>query len=199
MIELKIPQKQIEKLRQLGKVGENNLFCFLGFTFNLQTKELHDVLQENALVKTLEVKDPTMHQQITELLYKYAHANRKERTGKLVKFKNFPGGYAYENAFNRRAAKPIAKVFGSCPNDLGEAAKLIGGKLLGHGESSVEVTALEGIPITYILWTDEELPPSANILFDETASNYLNVEDLSGLTELATWRLTFAKTLLKKI
>jgi len=75
---------------------------------------------------------------------------------------------------------------------------MLGGKQLGHGDCSVEIEMLKGIPITIVLWTDEELPPTANVLFDESAGKYLNVEDLSGLSDLTTWRLSVAQSLLKE-
>ncbi len=197
MTKLDFLPEQLSKLKQLTDNGEDRIFRFLGFSLDLETSEFHDVLQEDALRTTLELKDPTMHQQITELLIKYSQVSKKSRSGKLVKFKDFPGGYAYENAFFRRAVEPIAKTFGRNPDQLIQAGQLLGGKTLEYGQSSVEISALHGIPITYILWTDEELPPSANILFDDTAGNYLNVEDLAGLTELTTWRLSIAKSILK--
>lgn len=197
MTKLDLLSEQLSKLKQLTEPGKEGILSFLGFSLDLQTSEFHDILQENASRAKVEMKDPTMHQQITELLFKYAQASWIGRSGKLVKFKDFPGGYAYENAFCRRAIDPIVKTFGRTPNRLIEAGKLLGGKPLNYGQSSIEVNGLEGIPITYILWTDEELPPSVNILFDDTASNYLNVEDLSGLTELTTWRLTIANSILK--
>ena len=137
----------------------------------------------------MELKDPTMFSQITELLVNYSKATKTPQTNNLVKFKTFPGGYAYENAFTRRAIKPIEQVFGNSPEKLVEAAKLLGGKPLNYGQVSTQIFALPQIPLTNVLWTDDELPPSASILFDKNAGNYMNVEDLSGLAELTTWRL----------
>jgi hypothetical protein len=197
MTKLNLLPEQKGRLRQLAEIGNDNLFRFLGFSLDLETGDFHDVIQESSSTNVLELKDPTMHQQITELLSKYSQSNKTSRSGKLVKFKDFPGGYAYENAFTRRAIDPISKIFGKNPDELIKAANLLDGKRLGYGSASVEISALEGIPFTYILWTDEELPPSANILFDETASTFLNVEDIAGLAELTTWRLAIAKSILK--
>jgi hypothetical protein len=47
------------------------------------------------------------------------------------------------------------------------------------------------------LWADEDLPPSVNLLFDQTACGYLNAEGLANLAELASWRLLLAKKLKK--
>jgi hypothetical protein len=195
MINLNLTPEILATLKMAANTTEGNCFGFLGFSLNLQTGDLQDVLQQK--VAQPKVKDPTMHQQIAELLTKYALAGKHDRSCKLVKFKDFPGGYAYENAFQRRAVEPLAKLFGKDPQMLIEAAKLLDGKQLGHGDCSVEIEMLKGIPITIVLWTDDELPPTANALFDESAGKYLNVEDLAGLSDLTTWRLSVAQSILK--
>jgi len=189
---LKLREEQLKKIRQLAKVGENNTYQFLGYALNLETKQFHDLLQKN-----------TMHndwivQNITVLLAHYSLANDVAKTGKLVKFKDLPGGYAYDHAFTQRAVDPVAQAFGSNPAELSEVAMLFGGKKVNYGDLSVEIPALEGIPIVYILWVTPEFPASANLLFDESASCFLDTESLSGLGELTTHRLLKAQSILKE-
>ncbi|XHH07706.1 MAG: DUF3786 domain-containing protein [Candidatus Bathyarchaeia archaeon] len=194
MVNLNLPQETLDRLKFAINNQENSV-RFLGFNLNLQTGDLQDDLQQ----KTVEpkVKDPTMYQQIAELLIKYALAGKHERVGRLVKFKDFSGGYAYEVAFQRRAVEPIAKLFGRNPLELIKAAEQLGGKQLSHGDCSVEIEGFPCVPLTIILWADEELPPTANVLFDESAGKYFNVEDLAGLSDLTTWRLSLAQSKLK--
>lgn len=194
MTKLDLSTETLQRLKHL--TNKSNEFVFLGFSLDLQTGDFQDLLQKES--PSPKLKDPTMHQQIAELLLKYALAGKQSLTGKLVKFKDFPGGYAYENAFHRRTVEPIGKLFGRNPQELIKAAEMLGGKQLGHGDCSVEIEMLKGIPITIVLWTDEELPPTANVLFDESAGKYLNVEDLAGLSELTTWRLSVAQEILKE-
>lgn len=117
-------------------------------------------------------------------------------TEELTKFKDLPGGYAYEGAFDKRAIQPIADVFGEKPTELCKAAAYLNGKYLDHGDASAEIPALKGIPLTYILWGKEEYPASASILYDQSASNYLPTEDLAVLGEITTMRLITAKNIL---
>ena len=168
-------------------------FCdFLGFTLNLETGTISDKLNSNSNQDASE-----KHIQIfAALLGHYALANPTPLTGKLVKFKDLPGGYAYEGAFAQRAIEPIAEVFGEKPEELPTVARLLGGLSLNLGDSSVEINALKGIPLTYILWKKDEFPASATILYDESASNYLPTEDLAGLGELTTSRLIEAKKIM---
>ena len=185
-----------ETLSKLKPIANADVLRFLGFALDLQTSDFQDVIQQDLAQQQL--KNPTMHSQIAELLTTYSKAEKQDKTGRLVKFKDFPAGTAYENAFHHRAVEPIAKLFGKNPQRLIEAGELLGGKRLSYGECSVEIMALDGLPLTYILWTDEELPPTANILFDESAGKYFNVEDLANLADLTTWRLSLVQSILNQ-
>jgi hypothetical protein len=189
---LNLREEQLKKIRHLAKVGEDNTYQFLGYSLNLETKQFHDLLEKGTVHSDWSV------QNMTALLAHYSLANETAKTGKLVKFKDLPGGYAYEHAFTQRAVEPIAQAFGSTLAELAEAAKLFGGKRVNYGDMSVEIPALEGIPIVYILWVSQEFPVSANLLFDKSASCFLDTEALSGLGELTTHRLLKAQSILKE-
>jgi len=118
--------------------------------------------------------------------------------GKLVKFKDLPGGYAYEGAFIKRAIQPVEYVFGESIESLVKAAELLGGFKLEFGDTSVQITTLKNIPLTYILYGTGEFPASSNILYDESASYYLPTEDLAVLGEITTMRLIEAKEMISK-
>jgi hypothetical protein len=193
MVNLNLSQEILDKLKWIVGNSEN-AFCFLGFNLDLTTGDLHDVLQQK--VASPQVKDGTMYSQIAELLTKYTFVSAPVRVGKLVNFKDFSGGYAYENAFCRRVIEPIVTLFGKTPQDLLKAVELLGGKQLEHGDCSVEIEAFPGIPLTIILWTDEELPSTANVLFDESSGKIFNAEDLALLSDLTVWRLSIAQTLI---
>lgn len=193
MIKLNLQTQTLQKLRHLINPQKNNVYDFLGCTLNLETGTISDKLSSNSVGNINE-----RHIQIlATLLAHYSLANPTPLSGKLVKFKDIPGGYAYEVAFNQRAIQPITEVFGEKPEELPEAARLLDGLCLNLGEFSVEVTALKGLPLTYILWATGEFPASASILYDESASNYLPTEDLAVLGELTTSRLLDAKQFLR--
>ncbi|NLF88402.1 DUF3786 domain-containing protein [Candidatus Bathyarchaeota archaeon] len=195
MVTLNLAPEQRLRLQNLAGTQNGEAFRFLGFSLNLQTGEFIDELQKGAADP--EVSNPTMHHQITELLLEYSGAAKKILSRKQVKFRMFPGGIAYENAFLRKAVDPIAKIFAAQPELLVAAGVLLGGRKLELGQASVEISAFNLVPITYILWVDEELPPTANVLYDESANSYLNAEGLANLAELTTWRLILAQKLLK--
>jgi hypothetical protein len=188
MINLNLPPQTLQKLKQQINLQNPN-YQFLGFTANLQIGTLTDNLnQTNFEAFSIKV--------IPVLLDHYTQGKPTPLTGKLIKYKDIPGGNAYEGAFIHRAIEPIAEVFGETPEKLLKAAELLGGNNLKYAEASFMVEALKGIPLTYILWRADEFPAQVNILYDESASNYLPTEDLAVLGELTSIRLMQAKKLL---
>ena len=173
---------ELARLERLSYSNKRRLE-FLGYAVDLETGKVHDRLREAAICSE------ATFQLLTILLRHYSAANPVGRIGKLVKFRDLPSGHAYEAAFVQRAIKPIERTFSDKTATLVEAAKPLGGTELRYGDASVEIPALKGIPIVYILWGRDEFPASATALFDESASSYLPTEDLAVLGELTTQRL----------
>jgi len=188
MIKLNLNGETLTKLQHLTGTSS---YEFLGFTLDLKDGTLTDNLSK--LEQTL---SEWAIQILTVLLAHYTSASPIAQTGKLLKFKDVPGGYAYEEAFSKRAIEPVADCFGENPDELPKAAKALGGIQLEIGDASAQIPALKGIILTYILWGTDEFTASANILYDASASNYLPTEDLAVLGEITTLRLIEAKKLL---
>jgi hypothetical protein len=161
---------------------------FLGFIINLEGGEIEDNLAQPGA----KLNDWTI-EALSTLLTHYSSATLTPPSEKLVKYKDLPGGCAYDGAFIKTAIQPIADVFGENPKELIEAASELGGKPLSYGDASAEIDALKGIPLVFIVWEKEEYPAAASILYDQTASKYLPTEDLAVLGEIATSRLIQAK------
>ena len=190
MPKLNLKSEHLEKIKALANVKDGKRYEFLGYSLDLEKGIFHDLLSKDSRHTEWQI------QMMSVLLAHYSQATKTPTTGNLVKFKDLPGGYAYERAFNQRAIQPIAQAFGDNPAKLIEAAQLLGGKPLGYGDASVEVSALEGLPITYIVWGAHEFAASASILFDSSASSYLPTEDLAVLGEVTTARLVDAQKVL---
>jgi hypothetical protein len=124
------------------------------------------------------------------ILHYLAMAKGSPLSGKLISYKQLPGGTAYFAAFSQRAITPLVKHFGSNPEPLLSAAAKLGGSAAGHGDVSVTISAFPRVPITLVLWTgDDEVAPNGNVLFDANASDYLPTEDLAVVSESIVWRL----------
>ena len=175
---------ELETRQKIKRLTGTDGYKFLGFTIDLDKNTITDNLPN--LVGNLSERTTQI---LTTLLGHYSLANPIESMGTLVKYKDIPGGYAYEDAFIKRAIDPIVEVFGEEPKNLLGAVDLLGGTKLTLGDASLEIPTLKGIPLTYILWGKEEFPASANILYDVSASSYLPTEDLAVLGELSKQRL----------
>ena len=183
-MKLKITENELKRLRLCVELKSVSLqFEFLGYKVDLESGEISDTLEANSQLAQGE------SDLLQTLLTHYCKADPVERAGKLVKFAGLPGGQAYEKAFLKRAVEPIADTFGEKPEELSECAKALGGVSKAYGDASVEISALPGVPLIIILWETNEFPAQASILFDESASHYLQTEDLAVLGELATFRL----------
>jgi hypothetical protein len=124
------------------------------------------------------------------ILHYFTGAKGTPATGKLIAYKQLPGGISYFPAFSRRAIAPFVKHFGRSPELLIKAVTKLGGHEADNGDVSVTVNAFDHVPITLVLWRgDEELAPNGNILFDANISDYLSTEDVTVLTETIIWKL----------
>lgn len=127
----------------------------------------------------------------TLILHYVVGASDAKPTGELVSFRDFWGGDAYYGAFISRAVEPIRKAFTESPSALPTAAKKLGGREASLGDVSVEIPVFPKVALTIVIWKgDEEIPGSANVLFDRVAGSILHTEDLAALGELVARVLT---------
>ncbi len=114
------------------------------------------------------------------LLHYLAYAKDIGLEGKLISFRELRGGDVYYNAFQRRATHPLADVFGNNVEALRAAGEPIRATKKSHGDISIEIDVFPKVPVTVILWEgDEEIPPSSNMLFDESIKELLPTEDVA--------------------
>lgn len=111
-------------------------------------------------------------------------------SGNLKHFREFKEGTFYEPAFNRRTKDILIKVFGQSSGAMIAAGEKLGGTALDTGDASVRLPYFPYLPITCIVWEgDEEFPPEASVLFDETADLYFSAEDMAVAGQMAVLEL----------
>jgi Domain of unknown function (DUF3786) len=124
------------------------------------------------------------------ILHYFTGAKGTTATGKLIAYKQLPGGISYFPAFSQRAIGPLVKNFGKSPELLAKAAAELGGREVDYGDVSVTINAFDRVPITLVLWKgDEEIAPNGNTLFDANIPDYLSTEDVTVLCETIIWKL----------
>ena len=141
----------------------------------------------------LSLADSTAEVPLTDkilILHYFNHAQGTEPTGKLITFKQVPGGISYYPAFFQRVVSPLAGHFGKQPDLLLRAAAHFGGSKAELGDVSATINGFPHVPITLALWQgDDEVPPSANVLFDANITDYLPTEDVVVLCGNLVWRM----------
>jgi len=101
-------------------------------------------------------------------------------SGKMLSFKDLPSGLFYFSAFRQRSLQPLIETFGKRPGSLLAAGEALRAEKIAQGDAGITVKVFPMLPLSIIIWKgDEELPPEATILFDATASQRLETEDLS--------------------
>ncbi len=124
------------------------------------------------------------------LLHYLIGAKPKMLRNKLISYRELPNGMVFYNAFKNLAIDPIAHNFGNDIKGFEERGLKLGGQRANYGEISFEFSIFPRVPVTYILWTgDDEIPASANILFDLSALEHLHTEDLAEVGEVITHQL----------
>jgi len=124
------------------------------------------------------------------LLSRYAEAKQVPPIGKLVSFRQIPGGRAYDPVFEGRVVAPVARHLGDKVDRFAKAAEHLGGRPVAQGDKAYVVNALPLVPLTYVLWKgDEEFPPRAQVLLDASAESYLDAEAITHLASITTSRL----------
>ncbi len=127
--------------------------------------------------------DVSVHLQILILHY-LAEAGKALVANRLATFRDFEGGDLYYSVFKSRAIDPIVQAFGNAPEVLQHIGKVLGAEPVKTGNVGFRVHFFPELPIVVVLWLgDEEVPPSANILFDANAGKILPTEDLAVAAE----------------
>jgi hypothetical protein len=124
------------------------------------------------------------------ILHYLLNASGDLPTGRTIDFRQVPEGGFYWSAFISRAHKPLLSTFGHDLDLYVKVAASLGGESVPLGDAAARFMALPRVPITHVLYGgDEEFPPEATILFDETIPRYLPTEDIAALAGASVYRL----------
>ena len=124
------------------------------------------------------------------ILHYLLHASGEPLTGRTIDFRQVPEGGFYWSAFVSRAKKPLLETFGHDLPLYVKVAAAMEGEPQPLGDAAARFMAFPRVPITHVLWRgDEEFPPEANILFDETIPRYFPTEDIAALSGASVYRL----------
>ena len=163
---------------------------FLKIRVNLNDGKLLDLLKNREL-------DASDHNQgfLTKTAYYillgYAEARSVELTGRLIAYRNLRGA-RFGDFSNIGAREKLLTLFADSHKWLREAVRLLEGSEVKfpYGDYAFKINALPLIPLTFVMSSsDDEFPLDVRIFYDENIENYLDVERINFLTNLAIDRL----------
>lgn len=124
------------------------------------------------------------------VLHYLTYAGGTPNLNKSISFKELPGGSIYIEPFTNRCIRPLIHLFGNNLASFQESAEKFGGVKREYGDMSYGFYPLPRIPVTLVIWAaDEEFPANANIIFDESAADYLHTEDYAFLCGMLVGKL----------
>ena len=129
------------------------------------------------------------------LVLHYLNGASGERpTGRLVAYRQIPGGEFYAQAFQGRAETPLAKTFGRAKGLLTKAVTALGGEhAFGFGDEAGRFRVLPHLELLVMVHlADEEFESGGQVLFDQVIGSYLSTEDISWLGSALVYRLLAA-------
>ncbi len=162
--------------------GKGIILRFLNRDYLIRYPDIEVSFQEGGGEVTLWEKILILHYLVT--------AKGTRPSGKLISYKQVPGGRVYYPNFVSRTTRPLIKVFGKDPSLLLAVAKPLGGTPSYYGDCSFTIPALPRVAITTIILAgDVEFPPEASMIFDANIVDYLPAEDITVLCNMIAIRL----------
>jgi len=124
------------------------------------------------------------------LLDRYAQSREVPATFSPMPFEKAHGSSAYAAAFWRRAVLPLGQLWGTSPGRAQEIMDSFGAVSVAFAHRAWILLPLPRVPVYLLFWDgDDEIPASANLLFDTSVPAYLETEQMAMLGELVTDRI----------
>lgn len=107
-------------------------------------------------------------------------------SGKLVKPINLKGGEIFFRGTHILPLDKIVEKYGHDREGFIDKGRGLNGRILGYGDTSVELLPLPRIPVTLILWlSDDEFPARTDLIFDSTCDQHLPLDIIWSVAMLS--------------
>lgn len=163
---------------------QENMLVFTAFgeAVALDTGTLELFLQESAVPADVRV-------QILVLRYLACDFSLKI-SGKLISYRELPGGSFYMGPFRGRTVVPLVKRIGNDVQELRRRMERFSWRDIGTGDFGAALHLLGALEMVLIYRAgDEEFPPDADILFDESVKRVYSAEDIAVMSALMCGKL----------
>jgi hypothetical protein len=120
-----------------------------------------------------------------------ANARAIPLANRWVPYRELKDGLFYTKSFSDTVEDRVCRRFGGDLEGMRAACEALGGREVDQGDLGMVVNTFPRLPLLFIIWLgDEEFEPNARILFDVSATNYLNAFELRMLCGEVVNRLT---------
>jgi hypothetical protein len=128
------------------------------------------------------------------ILYHLASSDGYPVSGKWISFHDLPEGKFYAQAFQGYTGGELRKVFGNQADSFASAAQKAGGRFPDGenipGDKAYAFRPLPRIPLLAAYWEgDDEMPASAQILFDASSHRHLPTDACAILGSMLARRI----------
>lgn len=179
-------QKLMEKLPEIKNEADNMTLKLFGrkFGIHIQTGKIvtFEDFQSADIISQLNIY--TLFGFVSPLAY---------FKNKWVPFRELSGASPFTKAFEKHVLDPFALTFSGQPEKLSKACEALGGANLTHSDAGCLLNAFDCMPMKFFFWDgDDEFPAQANILYDDSATDFIHVESTVSIAVEGILRL--AKT-----
>lgn len=167
-------REAVEIAETAGVPLEGNRLClsFLRWEIRISHPDLHIEIPDflnNFVIKLL------------ALLY-LANARAVPLANQWIPYRELKDGLFYVRSFSDTVEDRLCRRFGDDLEGMRSACLALGGREVEQGDMGMVLNTFPRLPLLFIAWKgDEEFAPSVRILFDASATNYLNAFELRML------------------
>lgn len=111
-----------------------------------------------------------------------AKAKAGPLASRWVPYRELKDGLFYAKSFSETVEEKLCRRFGEDLEGMGRACEALGARKVDQGDLGMVIDTFPRLPLLLIAWRgDEEFPPNLRILFDASATDYLNAFELRML------------------
>lgn len=177
----RLKQRDFEKVSQVRNVNYDKVKN--EFTIKVFNKDYVLNCNDETIIRSDDNHIPSAETGIMIVNYLSFTENDMDRTNKWVSLKEIPnGGMMFYPAFYKSSIVNLIKVFGNDSSKLRSCAENLGGKEIKMGDVAFEFQVFPKVFSSIVVWEgDDEVKPSATILFDSSVQYMMHVESIIGL------------------
>lgn len=113
------------------------------------------------------------------VLWYLVNAKELPLTERLIKPVDVKGGQRFSTGTHLLPTDKLAEIYGRDREKFIKKGRTFGGEQLGYGDVSLRLFPLPRVPVTLILWTeDEEFPARTDLLLDSTCDFQIASSDI---------------------